>query len=117
MSNPHKAKGTKWEVDVVNYLRAQGHPDALRVVPEGLQDQGDIRVREEWVLQAKAWSKVLDGISAGVLGYLRQRKAASLPYGAAVVKRPGKNVREGYVVMRLEDFAALLRDFYARRSG
>lgn len=113
MANPRKAKGTRWESDIVKYLRANGFPEARRVVQAGMADDGDIHVRD-FVIQAKAYRSIAEGINEGVKGYKIQRVNAGLPYGVSIVKRPGKNVREGYVVMDLEDFTAFLRDYYAR---
>lgn len=44
MSNPSKAKGTSAETKVVNWLRANGFPEAYRTSLSGAKDQGDIRL-------------------------------------------------------------------------
>lgn len=44
MVNPSKAKGTKFETDVLNYLRANGE-NAERLALTGAEDEGDIALR------------------------------------------------------------------------
>lgn len=116
MANPRKAKGTRWESDIVKYLRANGFPEARRVVQAGFADDGDIHVLD-FVIQAKAYRNITEAFNEGVKGYKVQRVNAGLPFGVAIVKRPNKNVREGYAVMDLEDFTAFLRDYYGRSGA
>lgn len=126
MANAAKAKGTRWERDVREYLRANGFPRAYKPYEEGFEDVGDIHAGDA-VLQAKDWVSWQSAIREGLDGAVRQaaawdgkrNKAAqsagmwdatpvrgSVP--AAVVKRARKPVADAYVVMRLEDFARLL---------
>lgn len=112
-ANPNKAKGTRWESDVVRFLRENGFPEARRVSPEGRQDSGDIHVLD-FVAQAKAWRDVAGGVREGVEGARRQRDVAGLDYGVAIVKRPRKSTGDGYVVLTLDEFARLLRAYYGR---
>jgi len=112
MSNPNKAKGTRFESDVVDFLRKEGLTDARRVVQTGRLDSGDIHVGG-WALQAKAWKSLTDALREGVDGAMRQHAVAGLPWGAAVIKRPRKNVKEAYVVLPLKHFARLLKGLAA----
>lgn len=112
MANANKAKGTRWESDVVRYLRENGFRQARRAAQEGRKDVGDIHVRD-FALQAKAYTNVAEGVRAGVERVAEQRDNAGLAYAAAVIKRPRKNVREGLVVMTLHEFVRLLKAFYA----
>ncbi|MFE9335301.1 hypothetical protein [Streptomyces sp. NPDC007063] len=101
----NKAKGTRHETAVVNYLKDFGH-DARRVVQTGRNDTGDIHVNDMIVIEAK------DEARHRFPEYIRQanREAtnAGLPYGVAVVKRRNANIRDAFVVMDLEMFARLI---------
>lgn len=111
MANPSKRKGTRWESDIVRFLHGEGFPEARRVVQTGRADTGDIHVRD-FVVQAKAYRSIVDGIRDGITGAAEQRVNAGLDYGVAIVKRPGKGVGDGYVVLTLAEFARLLRAHY-----
>lgn len=113
MTSPQAAKGSKWERDVVGFLRGLG----LRVYrprQEGFEDVGDVHVGPA-VLQAKDWRDWQSAIREGLDGAVAQARAwdakhgnASRSYPAAVVKRARRGVADAYVVMRLEDFVRLL---------
>lgn len=116
MANANKAKGTRWETAIVRYLHEQGFTDARRVVQQGRADTGDIHVRD-FVIQAKAYNNVADGVRAGMAKVAAQRTHAGFEFGVAVVKRPRMNVRDGLVVMSLQEFARLLRAYYPDAPG
>lgn len=107
MSNPQKAKGTRWETAVTRFLKDAGL-FAYKPRQEGRYDVGDIHV-PPFVLQAKDYRDVVTGIRQGVEGVAEQRLHAGLPFGAAVVKRARKPVEDAYLVMRLGDFPDLVR--------
>lgn len=107
MSNPQKAKGTRWETAVTNYLRDSGL-FAYKPRPEGFRDIGDIHA-PPFVLQAKDWKDVVSALREGTDGVRLQRVHAGLPFGAAVVKRARKPVEDAYLVMRLGDLPELVR--------
>ncbi|QTZ93668.1 hypothetical protein [Streptomyces auratus] len=123
MSNPNKSRGTAWETAIVRYLNeVLGVPLAesgapkfgarhllpiRRKVQTGQHDTGDIDAYP-FVLEAK--DEKTHRFSAYVEQANREAANAAVPYGAAVVKRRGKNVRHGYVVMDLETFGRLLKD-------
>lgn len=128
MTNRNKAKGTAWESAVRDFLnRALGLVDEVtamfydptdpdnvhRKAQEGRADVGDLWARP-FVLEAKNERTIR--LSA----YVEQAEAeavnAGLPYGAAVVKRRGKGVGAGYVVMSLATFARFLRDYRRLRD-
>ena len=119
MSNPNKAKGTRWETDVVNYLREIGGLHVVKPRQEGAQDIGDIHVynyRGITVIQAKNWASWESAIREGLDGAVKQAAALSHtaplgtePFPVAVVKRARKSTGEAYVVTRLEDFVELLK--------
>lgn len=106
MANPNKSTGTRFETDIERYLIDQGLP-AYKVVQRGRLDEGDLHVHD-FVLQAKNWRDTTTALRAGTDGAQLQAQHAHKRFGAAVIKRRGKNVREAYVVMPLHRFAALL---------
>lgn len=107
MANPQKAKGTRWERDVVEFLKGAG----LKVYKprqEGFRDVGDIHC-PPFALQAKDWKDVVSALREGLSGAVLQAVHADLPFGAAVVKRARKPVGEAYFLLRLEDGARLMK--------
>lgn len=108
MANPNKAKGTRAETEVTNYLREAGLR-AFKPRQEGHKDVGDIHVGP-FTLQVKNYPRdLLGAIRDAVKGYQVQRVNAGLPFGAGVVKRPRMPISEAYVVIRLEDFPEVVR--------
>lgn len=107
MSNPQKAKGTRWETAVTRFLKDAGI-FAYKPRQEGARDVGDIHA-PPFVLQAKDYRDVVTGIREGVEGVREQRLHAGMPFGAAVVKRARKPVEDAYVVIRLGDLPDLIR--------
>lgn len=108
MSNPNKAKGTRAETEVTNYLREAGLR-AFKPRQEGHKDVGDIHVGP-FTLQVKNYPRdLLGAIRDAVKGYTVQRGHAGLPFGAGVVKRPRLPISEAYVVIRLADFPDVVR--------
>lgn len=99
--NVSKQKGTAWETAVVRYLNEQGFPVERRALT-GKEDKGDIAGLPCWTLECKA-ERSID--LAGYMGEAaREAVNANTPNYAAVVKRRGKGVSEGYVVMPLAVF-------------
>lgn len=107
MANANKAKGSRFESEVRDYLQVNGHDDAHRVVQTGKLDTGDLKVHN-FTLQAKNWANLSGALSAGTDGAMVQSKRAGSEFGAAVIKRPRKGVKEAYVVMPLHQFVHLL---------
>lgn len=107
MSNPQKAKGTRWETAVTRFLREAGLY-AYKPRQEGFRDVGDIHA-PPFTLQAKDWKDLAGALREGSDGARAQRANAGLPFGAAVIKRARRPVEDAYVVIRLGDFPALVR--------
>lgn len=107
-----KAKGTKWETDLVRSLSAFfGGRYGLaprRVAQEGFQDTGDIHGIEPFIGQAKAWKSWEAAIREGLDGAEAQRTRAGAAYGVALVKRARRSIGDGYAVMTVATFARLL---------
>lgn len=116
MSNPNKAKGTKWESDVRDFLRESGlDVEVLR--QRGSVDEGDGVVRSplgRFVLEAKNHRTI------SLPEFVRQARAEAELFaetrqlnvpvtGVAVVKARGKSTGDGFVVLSLADFRDLLK--------
>lgn len=108
MSNPQKAKGTRWETAVVTFLRDHGLY-AFKPRQEGFRDVGDIHVAGLFTLQAKDWKDLAGALREGTDGARVQRAHSGLPYAAAVIKRSRRPVEDAYVVLRLGDLPDLVR--------
>ena len=113
MSNPQKARGTKWERAVLAFCREHIDPRAYKPRQEGHKDIGDVHAGD-LVIQCKDWKSWEAAIREGLDGARVQavHAAASSPphvrYGVAVVKRARRPVGDAYVVMALDDFAELV---------
>lgn len=93
-----KAKGTRWEGAVVDYLRGRGAPHAERRALGGTKDRGDIAGLPGVVVEAKSAARLELG------AWLAEAEAERANDGAdlAVVwhKRRGKtSPGDGYVTM------------------
>jgi hypothetical protein len=112
VSSANKAKGTKWETDLVGYLsgvfRGRYGLAPRRVAQEGFLDKGDLHGLSPFVAQAKNWRSWEDAIREGLDGAEVQRVRAGEPYGVAFVKRVRRPVGGGYAVMTVATFARLL---------
>jgi hypothetical protein len=104
MVNPSKARGTRFESQVCEYLRTHGYPLVERRALRGNKDCGDIAGVFGWVLECKAakkfelaeWVKEAESELGNALG---------TPWWAVIIKRPRKPIHKAYVVMDLEEFA------------
>ena len=102
-ANPSKARGTRWESEVVKYLRPNGFPAARRNVQTGSKDIGDIGGVPYFALEAKDTQK--HTLSDFVKQANREAENAGVPWGAAVIKKRHHPTAEAYVVMDLATFA------------
>jgi Holliday junction resolvase len=97
-----RQKGTRFESEVVGYLRENGHAACERRALSGKNDRGDIAGVQGWTLECKAEKAI------SLAGYVEEARAEAVNAGtanyAAVVKRRGKGVSEAYVVMPLAVF-------------
>lgn len=107
-----KAKGTRWESDLVTYLagvfRGRYGLEPRRVAQEGFLDTGDVHGIDPFVAQAKAYRSWEEAMRVGLDGAELQAQRAGRDYGVAFVKRPRRRTGEGYAVMRISTFARLL---------
>ena len=110
MTNRNKAKGTAFEVALVNATQDAGLW-ASRVPAFGFQDRGDINIGPDVVtLEAKNTpSDILGGIRDAVSEVGPEADRAGTPWGFGVVKRPGKGPLDAYVVMTYRDALRLFK--------
>jgi len=109
VSSKAKARGTRFESDIVRYL--DGH-DVVRLVQTGSSDQGDIRVND-FILQAKDRAQMdlsgsIDDAHTQLAHYQKLHPGEGVDYCAAVLKRRRRGIAETYVVITLADFSRLL---------
>lgn len=111
MANPSKRKGTAWERAVQDYLAEHGL-DVRRMPPAGTKDVGDLQFTDRdgdlVVVECKA-TKQLD-LAGAMKETAREVEEAGAGYGVAAIKRRQHPTAQGYVVMTLTDFAALIAD-------
>jgi hypothetical protein len=108
VSNPSKRKGSAFEREVVEFLRAHGFPYAERRVQRGVNDAGDVSGVVGWVLECK-------NCRAAELGpWLTEASREASNDGvsrfAVVHKRRQHGVAEAFVTLPLRLVAELLAD-------
>ena len=111
MTNANKSYGSKFETDVVDYLRSRNQTATriARTVP----DEGDVVLGDaEFILQLKANR---DANTSAALGsrleaarkqrdqYVKARNLQHTPVPGLVIKNPNKPIGRAFVVMYLED--------------
>ena len=112
MTNPNKAKGTRWESAVALHLQDHGF-DVWRMAQTGEFDQGDLGGLPDFAFECRDRAKL--DLAGNVKDANNRAKAKHSKYGVAVMKARGKKTADGYVVMDLDTFAQLLQDLYGRR--
>jgi len=113
MTNDARRVGSKFETDVLGYLRANG-VGAERLAKAGSNDEGDLALGGgEFVAELKARrdAKTSLNLRAWLEEAIREsesyRKARNLhkrPCPILVVKNPNHSIAKSFVVMYLEDF-------------
>lgn len=115
MSNPSKARGTKAETDMLKWLKANGHEDALRLPPMGAKDQGDLTLLTDcWrdgccqfddvsvVVEVKHYGRdgVATAINSGLAELDVEMVNAGTRHGVLVVRRNGKTDPAEWLAIR-----------------
>lgn len=115
MSSANKAKGTRYESDIVDYLNSRGLR-ARRLVRTGAKDTGDV----EWptpagniVIEAKArrtmaLAEWIAEAEVEAVNYTEKYKHAAFP--VVVSKRRGKGTHLSYAVMSLDSLIELVEE-------
>lgn len=125
MSNPSKAKGTRFETEIVEYLKSEGLK-ARRIALAGADDCGDIEVIapngiDHFIIEAKnvretdlaGWTRQAGVEAANYAG------AYDLLYDAfplAVHKRRMKPVSEAYVTVPLHVMVRLMLNISTQKG-
>jgi hypothetical protein len=105
MANVNKANGTRWETLVAGYLNEYGL--GAERTGSASADQGDIHAGE-WTIEAKAEAKI------DLPGYLKQlsaaveRRQAYTFKSVVMVKNRRHSVQDGYAVMSIDNYRALM---------
>ncbi|MGP3708515.1 hypothetical protein [Gordonia paraffinivorans] len=110
MANNQKAKGDRYERDVLDLARRRGFPHASRTRPGRREDEGDIHLAPGVIVQCKDVARV--DWRAWLAQLEQQRLAARAEHGVLVVKRRGAGGRPPIhlAVMPLDDMLRLLCD-------
>jgi Holliday junction resolvase len=104
-----KHRGSAFEREVVEVLRANGHPYAKRAYGAGKpKDTGDIDGVRGYAIECKAHRAM------ALAAWMDEAIAEAANAGPGVVpvvvaKRRGKPTSEAYVILRLADFGLLAR--------
>ncbi len=106
MTNANKAKGTRWESAVRDYLNSSGQ-SAHRIAQAG-DDVSDVHLNGLWAIQCKdvAQQRYAEWVPAAE----RQAAAAGLKYSAVVHKRRNLSAGEALVVMTLDQFTDITNE-------
>lgn len=108
MSTPSRRKGTTFESAVRDYLNAsQAFANTVQRAPLwGAADAGDLLNTGEFTFELKAVKSIT---LADFLDQARtEAKNAGTRWGAAVIKRRNKSIKDSYVVMALEDYLDMI---------
>ena len=108
MTNPSKAKGSRWETAVAKYLRDNGWPEAFRLAPAGDADAGDIGGVSGWAFECRDRTK--HDLSKNVRDANSRAVNKGCRFGCAVMKKRAHGVEDGYVVMDLKMFVQVLNE-------
>jgi hypothetical protein len=104
-----KDRGTKWETNIVGYLRENGVPAAERRALAGTQDRGDIAGIPGVVIEAKSATRIT--LAEWVAEAEQERLNDNARYGIVWAKRAGKtSPAEGYAIMTGAALVALLTE-------
>lgn len=106
MANPNGRKGSQFERDVCEYLKANGFPYAERSPRWGAVDKGDLTGTAPYTFECKNVQK--QDLSAFVEEARVERDNAGTEYPVVVLKRRQKSVDKSYVVMELAEFVRLV---------
>ena len=108
MTNPSKAKGTRFETDIVTHLNANGYPHAERRALHGNLDKGDIAGIPGIVIEAKA-TKALN-VASQMKETETERQNAKANYGILIWKRPNQPTSQAAAILPLEQLVTLLKE-------
>ncbi len=110
MTNPNKARGTRWEVAVRNFLRASGFEDVFRLAQTGIDDEGDLHGHDikDWAIECRDRKSI--SLAENVEDAKSRAKAKGCKYGIAFIKRRTKSVEDAYVLIDAETWVRILKE-------
>ena len=114
MSSYNKAKGTRWESDIEEYINQSGLR-ARRLPRAGSKDIGDVAVElGNTVLVIEAKNRKATGMAQWLReaqreaeNYYQKYNIATIP--CVITKTRGRGTQDGRVTMELDDFLCLLK--------
>lgn len=104
----NKDRGSRWEKDIVDYLRSVGFQYAERRLAGSAKDRGDIAGIPGVVVEAKSQNRITlsEWMDEAVVEGQRDNAWLAVTW----VKRKGRgSAADGYVVMTGTQFAEILR--------
>src|SRR3954454_11658070 len=118
MTNSARNKGRDFESMIRDYFRSIGLP--VERIPAGMKDdRGDLSGIAGWTVQLKCYPRDMGrAIREGLADLEVQQANADPPYGAAIVKRPGKtDPGRQLVVMEVWQYGAVLLGQHRRLAS
>lgn len=110
--NAAKAKGTRFEVRVRDYLRENGFPQAERIPSEGAKDRGDI-AGVPFVLECKATKR--EDLAEAMKEARKEMENAGKPGFAVVRPSRGRPIEEAFATVPLWLLARLMYEIREHR--
>ncbi len=111
MSSYNKAKGSKFETDIMKWLRSLGH-FAERLAKAGSNDEGDIVTiiaGQTYILECKNRKKIdlpafWDEAQVEAKNYAKARGLVASPLAFVIVKRRNHGVEKAWVIQDLDQW-------------
>ena len=111
MSSYNKAKGSKFETDVMKYLRKLGH-FAERLAKAGSNDEGDIVTiiaGQTYILECKNRKSInlpqfWDEAQTEAANYAKARGMVATPPAFVIVKRRNASIADAWVIQPLSEW-------------
>lgn len=109
MTSAERRKGSRFELDVADFCRRNGHPYVERAYGAGRpDDRGDLTGLPGWCLELK------NHRSLDLGGWMTEAEAERVnsraEFAAVIAKRRNHPVGDAYVVMSLSTFCAILAE-------
>ena len=108
MTNPSKARGTRWEVAVAAFLRDAGFTEVYRMAPAGEFDTGDLGGIPEVAFECRDRNRLT--LSENVDDANERARNKGSKYGVTVMKRRGRPAADAYVALDLATFVRILQE-------
>lgn len=111
MPNRNAEKGSRFERDLIDYLRVELGDHLTRPRCGATDDRGDIAGVPGWTIEAKAWKDPWKAIAQGLLELEVEQGNTGTRHGLLIVKRPRVAAPERQLaVMSLGAAVTVMRD-------